>query len=148
MAISTVPGVERHEMLGKEKPSLRKRSIRHCETRSVGYLLSIDLMMLEKHLTRLLNWGCKSTVEGFFFFLLWLSLSLFLHLKVKKKSSEKKKNIRYQTKMDCSGQGKQLICIKMSRERVPSTRPRHSVAQSDRGRRAGWTNRGHSDEYK
>lgn len=50
--------------------------------------------------------------------------------------------------MDCSGQGKQLICIKMSQERVPSTRPRHSVAQSDRGRRAGWTNRGHSDEYK
>lgn len=144
MAISTVPGVERHKMLGKEKPGLRKRSIRHCETRSVGYLLSIDLMMLEKHLTRLLNWGCKSTVEVFFFFfLLWLFLSLFLHLKVRKK-----KSIRYKSKMDCSGQGKQLICIKMPREREPSTHPQRSVAQSDRGHRAGWTNRGHSDEYK
>jgi len=55
MAISTVPGVERHEKLAKGKLRLRKRSILHCETRSVGYLLSIDLMMLEKHLTRLLN---------------------------------------------------------------------------------------------
>jgi len=55
MAISTVPGVERHEIPGKGKPRLRKRSILHCETRSVGYLLSIDLMMQEKQLTRLLN---------------------------------------------------------------------------------------------
>lgn len=147
MAISTVPGVERHKMLGKEKPSLRKRSIRHCETRSVGYLLSIDLMMLEKHLTRLLNWGCKSTVEGFFFSSCGSFFTFFFTSRLKKKA-KKKKNIRYQTKMDCSGQGKQLICIKMSQERVPSTHPRHSVAQSDRGRSAGWTNRGHSDEYK
>lgn len=52
---------------GKRKPRLRKRSILCCETRSVGYLLSIDLMMLEKHLTQLLNWGYKSSVELLFF---------------------------------------------------------------------------------
>lgn len=147
MAISTVPGVERHEMLGKEKPSLRKRSIRHCETRSVGYLLSIDLMMLEKHLTRLLNWGCKSTVEGLFFSSCGSFFTFFFTSRLKKKLRKKKTSATKQ-KWDCSGQGKQLICIKMSRERVPSTHPRHSVAQSDRGRSAGWTNRGHSDEYK
>lgn len=66
MAISTVPGVERRGIPRKGKPRLRKRSILRCGTRSVGYLLSIDLMMLEKHLTLLLNWGCKSSAHGVF----------------------------------------------------------------------------------
>ena len=52
----------------KGKLGLRKRSILHRETRSVGYLLSIDLMTLEKHFALLLHGGWNSVVEGLFFF--------------------------------------------------------------------------------
>ena len=50
----------------KGKLGPRKRSILHRETRSVGYLLSIDLMTLEKHLALLLNAGWNSAAEGLF----------------------------------------------------------------------------------
>lgn len=55
MAITSVPGVERHNMQGKREAKAEERSILHCETRSVGYLLFIDLMMQEKHLKLALN---------------------------------------------------------------------------------------------
>ena len=51
MAITSVPGVERHKTLGKREAKAEERSILHSETRSVGYLLFIDLMMQEKHLS-------------------------------------------------------------------------------------------------
>lgn len=85
MAISTVPGVERQGILGKGKPRLRKRSILRSETRSVGYLLSIDLMMLEKHLTLVLNWGSKSTAHGVFLPLSCSGSPFFFHHEVRKK---------------------------------------------------------------
>lgn len=56
MAITLVPGVERYKMQGKKgEAKAEERSILHCETRSVGYLLFIDLMMQEKHLRLVLN---------------------------------------------------------------------------------------------
>lgn len=55
MAITSVPGVERHKTQGKGEAKAEERSILHCETRSVGYLLFIDLMMQEKHLKLALN---------------------------------------------------------------------------------------------
>lgn len=84
MAISAVPGVERHKKLGKGKQRLRERSILHCETRSVGYLLPIDLMMLEKHLSRLLNGGCKSCVKGSYSFAISVVLDFFVTLRLRR----------------------------------------------------------------
>lgn len=55
---------------GKREAKAEERSIRHRETRSVGYLLFIDLMMQEKHLKLALNWRNTSSV--------------FFHLKVRK----------------------------------------------------------------
>lgn len=55
MAITSVPGVERHKTQGKGEAKAEERSILRCETRSVGYLLFIDLMMQEKHLKLALN---------------------------------------------------------------------------------------------
>ena len=55
MAITSVPGVERHKTQGKREAKAEERSILHSETRSVGYLLFIDLMMQEKHLKLVLN---------------------------------------------------------------------------------------------
>lgn len=55
MAITSVPGVERHKTQGKREAKAEERSILHSETRSVGYLLFIDLMMQEKHLKLALN---------------------------------------------------------------------------------------------
>lgn len=59
-------------------------------------------MMQEKHLTRLLNWEYKSSVEGFFSF---LSLSFCL-TSPQGQEKKKAKNIHKHTKMDCLGQGK------------------------------------------
>lgn len=62
MAITSVPGVERHKTQGKREAKAEERSILHSETRSVGYLLFIDLMMQEKHLKLALNWRNTSSV--------------------------------------------------------------------------------------
>lgn len=47
---------------GKREAKAEERSIPHCETRSVSYLLFIDLMMQEKHLKLALNWRNTSSV--------------------------------------------------------------------------------------
>lgn len=55
--------------MGEREAKAEERSILHWETRSVGYLLFIDLMMQEKHLRLLVNRGNKSSVEGWCVFL-------------------------------------------------------------------------------
>lgn len=57
-------GWETQDAGKKGEAKAEERSIPHCETRSVGYLLFIDLMMQEKHLRLALNGGNTSSVHG------------------------------------------------------------------------------------
>lgn len=48
-------GLKDTRRMEKREAKAEERSIRRCETRTVGYLLLIDLMMREKHLKVALN---------------------------------------------------------------------------------------------